>query len=267
MIVEFIGSTGAGKTTVLRSVNRRLASRAPTKTSSDLVTGLVALQGITHPTVRNLIEELVGFPFFVYSLIPHRAFMALAMKLLLSRTNSAMTTINNIRSLERKLGVHKLISLKARDQIILADEGPILAAHMFIYNAGRLTADELAAFVKVVPLPDAIVYIRAPIETIVRRTLLRPDPPRELSSCTRPDMARHAEAAACLFDQMAGALVGVLPILIVDNPDMDQQRQQSVAEEVSSFVLCRYQKIHPPPNQTMEGNPSFDFSERPTDAV
>lgn len=266
MIVEFIGSTGAGKTTVLRSVERCLANRARTTTSTDFVTGLVGLQGITHPTVRNLIEELVGFPFFVYSLNPHRVFFAHAMKLVLSRAYSTLITVNNIRSLERKLGVYELVRLKGRDRIILVDEGPVLAAHMFIYGADRLTTDELAAFAKVIPLPDVIVYVRAPIETIVKRTLLRPDPPRELSSRTRLDVARYAEAAAILFDQLAASLGSVLPILVVDNPDTDQQGQQVVAEEIASFILDRHLDLRTTPNEMVERSRSFGISGHRTDA-
>ena len=254
MIVEFIGSTGAGKTTVLRSVERRLAKGAPATTSSDIVTGLLGLQGVTHPTLQNLIQEVVGFPFFVSSLYRYRAFVASTLKLLLRDARPNVTTINNLRSLERKLGVYTLIRRITDDRIILVDEGPVLAAHMFVHAVHRLTAREIVTFAEALPLPDTIVYVRAPIDVVVHRTLLRPDPPRELLSRSRSDLARHAKAAAALFDQLVALLSGALPILVVDNPDTDERRQQVVVETIAGFIMNHPLEVRRRPNTALIGS-------------
>ncbi len=254
MIVEFIGSTGAGKTTVLRSVERRLANRAPATTSTDLVTGLLGLQTVTHPTVQNLIQEVLGFPLFVSALYQYRAFVASTMKLLLRDARPNVTTINNLRSLERKLGVYTLVRRIEGDRIILVDEGPVLAAHMFVHASDRLTAIEIARFAEALPLPDTIVYVRAPIDAVVHRTLLRPDPPRELLSRSRSDLVRHAKAAAALFDQLVALLSGALPILVVDNPDMDERRQQVVVETIAGFIMSHPLEVRRRPNTALIGS-------------
>lgn len=266
MVVEFIGSTGAGKTTVLRSVERRLANWTTTTTSADLIKGLLGLRGITHPTVQNLIQEVLGFPFLFSSLYQHRTFFMCTMKLLLRNARTDVTTINNLRSLERKLGVYTLVRLIAGDRIILVDEGPVLAAHMFIDDAGRPAAREIATFAETVPLPDAIVHVRAPVDTVVHRTLRRPDPPRVLSSRSRCDVIRYSEAAAALFDQLVAALSGVLPILVVDNPDMDEERQQAVVESIASFIINHQLKVGRNPNAALHGSTAWDVGEYRKDA-
>src|SRR5579859_1200321 len=142
MLVEFIGCTGAGKTTVLNRVERRLSNWTSTTTSDRFVTGLLGLRGVTHPTAQNLIQEVVGFPFFVFLLPQHRAFVRCTLKLLLRSASPSMTLISNIRSLERKLGVHTLANRIAGDRIILVDEGPVLATHFLVPAMSDLTARE-----------------------------------------------------------------------------------------------------------------------------
>ncbi len=57
MIVEFIGSTGAGKTTLVSEVQCRLAKLARVTTASDLILETLHLPRVTNLTVRNLIGD------------------------------------------------------------------------------------------------------------------------------------------------------------------------------------------------------------------
>ena len=66
MIIEFIGSTGSGKTTLISDVQHKLVQTANVRTSYELAASPLGLQGITHPTLQNLFQELVGFPFFIH---------------------------------------------------------------------------------------------------------------------------------------------------------------------------------------------------------
>ena len=82
MIIEFIGSTGTGKTTLISEVQRTLAKTGKVTTSFDLVAAPLGLRGVTHPTAQNLIQDLVGLPFFIGSLYQHRAFIVFVLKTL-----------------------------------------------------------------------------------------------------------------------------------------------------------------------------------------
>ena len=55
-----LGPTGAGKTTLAREVHGKLAEQAQVTTSFDLAADPLGLQRTTNPTIRNLIQDLVG---------------------------------------------------------------------------------------------------------------------------------------------------------------------------------------------------------------
>jgi hypothetical protein len=105
MIIEFIGSTGAGKTTLISEVRRGLAQTTDVTTSFELVAAPFGLYSVTHPTLRNIIEELLGLPFFVRSLFLSRTFIVFILRMLARQANFSIFTLNNLRSLERKIGV------------------------------------------------------------------------------------------------------------------------------------------------------------------
>ena len=82
MIIEFIGSTGAGKTTLISEVQCRLAKSAEVTTSFEFVAAPLGLRGVTHPTARNLIQEVIGFPFVVRSLRRNVKFIVFILRML-----------------------------------------------------------------------------------------------------------------------------------------------------------------------------------------
>src|SRR5512140_2059641 len=127
MIVEFIGSTGVGKTTLINEVHRRLEKTTRVTTSVHLATGLLGLQGMTNPTLQNLEQELISLPFFVATLYKYNEFLRHTVKLFWRNSGFSIQTIHNLRSLERKIGMYEITKILGKDQVILVDEGPILA--------------------------------------------------------------------------------------------------------------------------------------------
>src|SRR5215208_3185914 len=99
MIIEFIGSTGAGKTTLISEIQRKLAQTTEVITSFEMIASPLGLHRVTHLTVRNLIQELVGLPFFVGSLYRHKAIIVFILKMLARQASFSLFTINNLRSL------------------------------------------------------------------------------------------------------------------------------------------------------------------------
>lgn len=235
MLVEFVGSTGAGKTTVLRLSKRLLSQVAPCTTVADLATGVLSSRPTANPTIQNVIQELVGLPFFLCSLRRHRAFLACMAMYLFRHSRPNLMAIRNLRSLERKLGTYTLARCLAGDRIALFDEGPLLAAHMFVYDG--VTDGQIVAFVNAVPLPDLIVYVRAPIDDVVSRTQQRPDPPRQIASRPRRELVRLAEAADAIFENILTRLNGRVPILTVDNPGSDRNSRPVSADTIASFII------------------------------
>src|SRR5688500_3722285 len=141
MIIEFIGSTGAGKTTLISEVQRRLSQTTEVATSFDVVASPLGLRRVTHLTIRNLIQEIVGFPFFIGSLYRHKAIIVFILRMLARQASFSFFTINNLRSLERKIGVDEIIKRHQHDKIILVDEGAILLSlYVFIFSGVYFTS-------------------------------------------------------------------------------------------------------------------------------
>lgn len=243
MIVEFIGSTGAGKTSLISKIRHKLVQTKVVTTPFNLIATPLGLSSVTHPTVQNLIQELVGFPFFIGSLNRHGKFLGHTIKTFSRNTKFSIHGINNLRSLERKIGMYEITQRYDRDQIILVDEGPILAAHMFVFTGSLVTSSELATFANLLPLPDLIVYIKAPVDVLVRRALQRPDPPREMGKRDPAMTEKYVKDATAVFDQLMGHERIRDRLLVVDNPDLTAEEHDRVADDVTTSILKYEQQV------------------------
>lgn len=239
MIVEFIGSTGSGKTTLISEVHRRLAKTNRVTTSIDLATGLLGLRGVTNPTLQNLAMELVSLPFFIRTLYRHNEFIHHTVKLFWRKTSFSIQTIHNLRSLERKIGIYEITKRLGKDQIILVDEGPILAAHMFVSTGNTYTPEEITRFTDLLPLPDLVVYIRASVDTLIERTVRRPDPPREVDVKNPARMEAYVKRTVALFDQLTQA-ENIRPrLLVVESLDIAEPGFNQVIDSIYQAILNR----------------------------
>ena len=237
MIVEFIGSTGAGKTSLISKIHHTLAQTKVVTTPFDLIAAPLGLSRVTHPTAQNVIQELVGFPFFISSLNRHGKFLSHTIETFSRNTKFSIHRINNLRSLERKIGMYELTQRYDKGQIFLVDEGPILAAHMFVFTSSIVTSAEIAAFANLLPLPDLVIYIKAPVEVLVRRALQRPDPPREMGNKDPFMTEKYVKEATAIFDQLMESNRIKNRSLVVDNPDLTSEEHEKLAVDVTTAIL------------------------------
>ena len=238
MIVEFIGSTGAGKTTLISEVRRRLAEQAQTVTAFELVASRLGLQRVTHPTLRNLIQDLAGLPFFIGSWYRHRAFFGFALKALARHESYAFSTLNYLRSLVRKIGTHEIIRRRQRDRIILVDEGTLLSAHiLFVFTSAATRQEDIEKFARLVPLPELVIYIKAPVESLVQRALRRNDARKEMRAKNPALVERYVSRAAEIFDRLTETERIRDRVLSVANPDSSEGERGAVADQIATFIL------------------------------
>lgn len=234
MIVEFIGSTGAGKSTLISETKQRLSNSDRVLTSYDLVARRVGMQTVTHPTVKNIIQEVIGFPYFLHSMYRHKDFALFTLKILAQQSNLTIFTVNNLRSFERKMGVFEINKRIKQNKIILVDEGTVLLAHnIFVFNDIQFSREDILNFASLVPLPDIIIYVKAPIEHLISRTLQRGDPPREIKFKTRDSIGNYIRRAVLMFEELILHERIRVRTLVVENPD---------SGEVSAIVdnICEY---------------------------
>ncbi len=243
MIVEFIGVTGSGKTTLINQVRHKLSSSWEVTTSSDLVTGLVGLQGIKNVTAKNLLQETISFPYFLGSFPNHSQLISQTIRLFSRNTSLSVTTINNLRSIERKLGGLEIAQRQDQNKVILVDEGPFLTAHMFAFNDTPITKEEIKEYRRLLPLPDLIIYIKATTEVLLERSLNRSRPPREMKARNQSENEEYIKRAESLFDQMVDSSNIQSRMLIVDNSSPDLNVIDQTVEKISDFILIFAKKV------------------------
>jgi deoxyadenosine/deoxycytidine kinase len=261
VIIEFIGSTGAGKTTLLSEVQRRLAQTTEVTTSFELVAAQLGLQGVTHPSVRNLIQEMMGMPLFMRSLPRHKALIVFTLRMLARHDRFTLITINNLRSLVRKIGVHENIRRDRHHRIVFVDEGTVLLAHnLFVYTSALYTSEEIAKFAALIPLPDVVVYIKAPVTTLVNRSFRRTDAPREMRSKSQAQVETYIHRAVTMFDQLVETEEIRSRVLIVENPDIAGKGYDEAAECITEHITrCITNFIQ---NYQSSGNSTRDIRSR-----
>jgi hypothetical protein len=238
MLIEFIGSTGAGKTTLIGEVQRRLRLTTEATTAFEWIATPLGLRAVTHPTLRNLTQEIAGLPFFIRALPRHKVFVTFALRLLARQANLSVFTVNNLRSLVRKVGVYEILRRAGQERILLVDEGTVLAAHnLFVYSRVLYTPAEVAQFAALLPLPDLIVYVRVPVCTLLHRSLNRRDPPRELRAKSPAQIETYLRRAVALFDQLATLEPIRQRLLLVENPESVGLPCEQVVEPIVQLVL------------------------------
>jgi thymidylate kinase len=203
MIVEFIGATGAGKTTLARALVRR-SSAQPVRMATDLLTDRPGRRWIRNPHAINVLADVTALPSFVRALDRDRDFLRFAFDRLKRHAPSTFAKLNYKRNMVRKLGMHEMMKRADPGTTFLVDEGTILTAYqLFVYSDAPFTQPDLERFGRLVPLPDVIVSVKAPIDVLLKRAMTRSDRRRELTQNDEDEMRRWIVRAVELFDALA----------------------------------------------------------------
>lgn len=238
MIVEFIGSTGSGKSTLALNVERNIAASAEVATPFDLIAGPLGLQRVINTTIQNIVCDLVGFPFFVCSVFRYKDFLSFSLRMLARHNNSIIVTLNDLRDIIRKIGMYELTKRYANDRIILVDEGTVHIAHtLFVCTNTIFTPEEIISFSGLVPLPDFIICVKAPVSSLVQRSLQRIDQPRELRAKNQDMIERYVSQAVNTFDQLVQAEEIKDRSLIMENPTCVSDGGYTEADDIARFIL------------------------------
>lgn len=238
MIIEFVGSTGAGKTTIASEVQRRLARSAQVVSAYDLASALAGLGRYDHPTLRNLTQDLVGLPFFFRALLRHRSFLTFALRRTISQSETKFLIPNYMRSIVRKLGIYEMSRRHGRKLIVLVDEGTVSSAHLlFVFTRSLYRKEEVEQFAALVPLPDLVVFLKAPVEVLVQRARHRGDAPREIKSKDSQEIEGYISRATQVYDQLSRAPVLRDRILVASNPAITRAELGQVADSITKAIL------------------------------
>src|SRR5438876_308474 len=179
VIVEIAGSSGSGKSTLLKEVLRECGERGVQAAAAEDFL-LPWLPGVIrrNPTLQNLALDLRGLS-ETLTLRRHREFLAFAMAVIrrdadrpatgLSAYRGVVRAVSAYRGLRRKLGVHAALAREAgHGPAVLVDEGTIHCAHYVLVHVNSAPRpQDIAAFCRLVPMPELVVYVTAPLEKVL----------------------------------------------------------------------------------------------------
>ncbi len=180
LFVEFVGCSGAGKTTLRRSVYSRLLGEGVYVYSPlELFLGRFLGSRISSDALENVILDILVFPAFLSSMRSYKEFFFIAKDAIWARTYNYGRRILLLRSVVRKIGLSHFIKCRnRRGEVVLVDEGPIHIAHIIYINGEKHDVPiDYDMFVGLAPKPDLVVYVDTKLEVMLSRAHDRGDPP------------------------------------------------------------------------------------------
>lgn len=223
MLVEFIGCTGSGKSTIAANVIEKLADSG-IKVNSVNVGGSIKM-------------DFVTFPWFIWFAMHNLDFCVSVAKTSVRDADSTLIGLNLFRNVAKKMGMYELLKRKKVSQLIIWDEGTLHAAHnLFVHVNSAPRPADITEFVRKVPKPDLVVYIRTPMEITVRRTL---DRGHRRVKCSLPDIRSFVSHAHKVFDALASVEVIQDRLLVVDNSNNGPEDIDTAAGTTVKYILDR----------------------------
>jgi hypothetical protein len=236
MIVEFIGCAGAGKTTLRNLICEQGIRGHKVIAMPDLLLQRPVLRSVAHPTAVNVVQELGSLPFLLGALPDERSFLAFARCTLWGHAASRFDRLNGMRGVLRKVGMFHLARRRARDAIVLSDEGTLLSSYnLFVATKADFGEADVARFAD--PVPDLVVYVRAPVESLVERAMSRPDPRRQHVGVGAAEIEADARRTVELFDLLVQTVPVASRVTIVESSDLDDVGRIRLASEVVNRLL------------------------------
>jgi hypothetical protein len=175
--VEVIGPTSGGKTTLTRAIEKACRHRAIDATSGDdVVLRQMALQWAGGEFLRRRLIDVAALLTCLRGWHAHRELGALIWRASLRVPGGWTRKLNQARNALRKIGIFRLVERGRRHgQLVLVDnEGVLQGAHnLFVHATAEARDEDLAAFLSLAPLPDAIVCVEEEESVLLTRMLAR----------------------------------------------------------------------------------------------
>jgi thymidylate kinase len=202
MLVELIGSTGAGKSTLTAQLLELLEAGG-----YDALTGeQFVLRGLGLPVDRlpwrpgvSLLLDLLTFPWFLRFASSHRQLSRSMFTIAWRDAEPLSFKLNVLRNIAKHMGTAELLRRRGPTQeIILLDEGLVHQAHsLFVHPDADPRPMEVAQFLAEVPMPDLLVLVEAQHRDLVARALARGHP--RVPHASAADITRFADRAQSVF--------------------------------------------------------------------
>jgi len=202
-IVELTGCSGAGKSTLLQAVLDLCQARGiPATTAPDLLLRRLPGAVVSQPTLQNLALDVSAMCQAPRARSRYRPFLGFARAVIRREADWVVTALNAYRAVLRTVGIHKaLMRRSGLTGIVLVDEGIVHSAHNVLVHVSKppLVSD-IWHFAQLVPRPDLIVHVTAPLEVVLARSQTRTTRPLRFRSWE--DTERFVRNAHAMFDRL-----------------------------------------------------------------
>ena len=188
MIIEFIGAPGAGKTTLVPALTGFFAEQgiraftvvdAARPCASRTIAGKAVNQLAPIALRRPLLWQL----FYYYSVLYRLKFIALHPRLMWQVIRSQRKRPTAAETRRRKvsywfyrlIGYYEFLKVYSRpDEVLVFDEGFLhRVVQLFSSHVEKPSAQQIEAYVNLLPRPDLVIFIRAPREVCEQRLYSR----------------------------------------------------------------------------------------------
>jgi thymidylate kinase len=231
MIVEFAGCTGAGKTTLATRFASRLSEHGveiqdrTSPGSSPFVTASNAASTPLHLcTIARNWSELAPV-------------LALGERHISTRASSPAWRMLRFAGLIRRIGRHLRDSARGTDEICVVDEGVCGALELILGGTEQATPDVVDEVVSSMPLPDLIVWVDAPYESIVNRTRRRVDSPRELRALGEASLRKRLANSQANFRHMMARPAVSKRVVKAWNPDQPHYEMSRAVDRLVDDLI------------------------------
>lgn len=203
MQIELIGCTGAGKSTLAHAVVHDCRKQGlDIMLGEEFVLEQCHANWVRQRPVRKLLVNLAGVFASLLTWRNNRQFYFFATKILIQLPGPWLERLNLLRNVLKRTGVAEIIRFRGTgQQVVLVDEGALQTAHnLFVHLAVEREPGQLAAFAGLVPLPDAVIYLKQPEEVLVARTLARGH--RRIPDLSEARVGHFVKQAVAMFDEL-----------------------------------------------------------------
>jgi len=201
MLVEFVGGSGVGKSTLIaRVLSRLVEDRQSVELSGDALCQSSLVRFIRHEGLRNAWYCITVFPTYL-ALLRHSPELRETLKIPVKCVG--WERVDRIRSNVRLVGCHRRLVDTAKNTTVLVDEG-ILASvnNPFVSSDWAPDYSSLEQFADSVPLPDRIIHVVAAPDIVRSRTAKRMDKPRCLRGRGERDQRLFLERGLDTFERL-----------------------------------------------------------------
>lgn len=252
MHVEVIGPTSGGKSTLTAAIETVCVARGIAATNGDdLVLRPLALDWVRGEFLRRRLVDIPALIGCLRSWPSQRQLCALVWRASVASPGGWSRKLNQARNALRKIGIFRAARRRREGQLVLVDnEGVLQGAHnLFVHHAAPVCDRELASFLALVPLADAVVYVEERESVLLARTLARGH--RRIPAGSPEAAARFVARAVRVFETVVRE-PAIRRRLVVVRPDgtvclteeaRENERLRALAEVVTAAAaLVREQR-------------------------